>query len=169
MDDAGTVTTIVLTVAAGDVTVSATAFDVIEPAEAVIEAVPAFCPLTIPFDETIATVGSVEIHVKLSPESVSPDASRATADIGNEVDVMSCVVGALTATRAGATLFMGGGGAEAGSVSFAPPTSQPPAMHITSNAANGTRFAWNVRRSGMSAFVFIVCFSNVECSRIEER
>jgi hypothetical protein len=109
-EDDGTVTTTVATDVPPPpgfpddaVTVIETAFDVTEPVDAVMDAVPACCPLTTPSDETAATFGLLELHVKLVPESVSPDASSATARSGNDVDAASCVVGAVSETLAAAT------------------------------------------------------------------
>ncbi len=78
IDDDGAVT--VMDAMAGLATVSASAFDVTDPAVAVIVTVPVAMPVTRPLPSTVATaVLTCDVQVKLCPLSALPLASFATA------------------------------------------------------------------------------------------
>ena len=87
----------------GSMIVSATALEVIDPVEAVIEAVPAAIAVTTPAAEKPSLrADRFDIQVKFVSESVSPDGSSATARNGSVDAFINRVVPAITETLVGA-------------------------------------------------------------------
>ncbi len=71
-------------------TVSANAGDVTDPAAAAMFAVPGLTPVTTPLPSTVATEGSLVLHVNVALATVSPAALSATACNGSVPEGATC-------------------------------------------------------------------------------